>query len=95
MRWTLQHALRSTSGRATRATAVFSRMRLPWLDCLLWIIVEDEYVRDPAIRMPKSSIFLYPMTMISKRIERGEKVNVFDLFNSVAAQAEELQRQGK
>jgi hypothetical protein len=33
--------------------------------------------------------------MILKRIEHGEKVDVFDLFNGVAAQVEELQRQGK
>jgi hypothetical protein len=60
-----------------------------------WIMVEDEHGRDPAIRMPKATIILYPMTMISKRIERGEKVDVFELFNGVAAQIEDLQRQGK
>jgi hypothetical protein len=32
--------------------------------------------------------------MISKRIERGENVDVFDLFNGVAANVEEMQRQG-
>jgi len=32
--------------------------------------------------------------MISKPIERGEKVDVFDLFNGVAAKVEEMQRQG-
>ena len=62
---------------------------------LEWIMVEDEYGRDPAVRMPKTTIILYPMTMISKRIERGEAVDVFELFNGVAAQVEELQRQGK
>ncbi|HUG66484.1 MAG TPA: DUF3806 domain-containing protein [Pirellulaceae bacterium] len=60
-----------------------------------WIMVEDEYGRDPAIQMPKTTIILYPMTMISKRIERGENVDVFELFNSVAVQVEELDRQGK
>lgn len=60
-----------------------------------WIMVEDEYGRDPAIRMPKTTIILYPMTMISKRIERGDEVDVFELFNWLAAQVEELQRQSK
>jgi Domain of unknown function (DUF3806) len=60
-----------------------------------WIMVEVQYGRDPAVRMPKSTIVLYPMTMISKRIERGEKVDVFELFNGVVAQVEELVRQGK
>ncbi len=60
-----------------------------------WIMVEDEYGRDPAIRMPKTTIIVFPMTMILKRVERGDKVDVFELFNGVAAQVEELQCQGK
>jgi hypothetical protein len=60
-----------------------------------WIMVEDEHGRDPAVRLPGTSIILYPLTMISKRIERGEQVDVFELFNGVAAQVDELKRQGK
>jgi len=60
-----------------------------------WIMVEDEYGRDAAVRMPGTTIILYPLTMISKRVERGEDVDVFDLFNGVAAQVDELQRQGR
>jgi hypothetical protein len=60
-----------------------------------WIMVEDEYGRNPAVRLPTTTIILYPMTMISKRIERGDKVDVFELYNGVAAQVEDLQRQGK
>ena len=59
-----------------------------------WVMVEDERGRDPAVRLPKTSIIMFPLTMISKRIERGEKVDVFDLFNGVAAKVEEMQRQG-
>jgi hypothetical protein len=43
-----------------------------------WIMVEDEYGRAPAVRLPNTTIILYPMTMISKRIERSEKVDVFE-----------------
>jgi hypothetical protein len=57
-----------------------------------WIMVEDEYGRDPAVRMPGTTIILHPLTMISKRIERGEPVDVFDLFNGIAAQVEEITR---
>ncbi len=60
-----------------------------------WIMVEDEHGRDPAVRMPKTTVILYPLTMISKRVERGEQVDVFDLFNGVAAQVDDLQRQKK
>jgi hypothetical protein len=59
-----------------------------------WVMVEDEHGRDPAVRLPKTSIILFPLTMISKRIERGEKVDVFDLFNGVATKVPEMQRQG-
>ena len=55
-------------------------------------MVEDEYGRDPAVRRPNTTIILYPMTMISKRIERGEKVDVFELYNGTAAQVEALKR---
>lgn len=58
-----------------------------------WIIVEDQYGRDPAVRLPGTTVILYPLTMISKRVEKGEEVDVFTLFNAVAAQVEELQKQ--
>jgi hypothetical protein len=55
-----------------------------------WSIVQDELGRDPCIRVPRSTIVLYPLTIISKRIEHGEPVDVFALFDEVAADAERL-----
>jgi len=55
-----------------------------------WLIVEDEHGRDPAIRYAETSVILFPLTMISKRIEAGETVDVFDLYNGMAARAGEL-----
>lgn len=49
-----------------------------------WVIVEDDYDRSPAVQLPGTSIIFYPVTMISKRIENGEDLDVFDLFNWVA-----------
>jgi hypothetical protein len=60
-----------------------------------WIMVEDEYGRDPAVRLPNTTIILFPMTMISKRIERGEKVDVFELYNGSAAHVESLKGKAK
>lgn len=57
-----------------------------------WVMAEDEYGRDPAIRAPGTSIIVYPLTMISKRVEGGEQVDVFALFNGIAAQIDELRR---
>ena len=49
---------------------------------LTWVAVEDEYGRDPALQLAGSSVLIFPMTSISKRIERGEIVDVYDLFNA-------------
>jgi len=48
---------------------------------LIWVTVEDEYGRDPALMVPKTTILVFPLTAISKRIERGESVDVFSLFD--------------
>ncbi len=50
---------------------------------LEWVMVEDEYGRDPAIRKPGTTVIAFPLTMISKRVERGESVVVRDLFDGV------------
>ncbi len=60
-----------------------------------WVLVEDAYGRDPALSAPGTSILVYPLTMISKRVENGEAVDVFDLFNAVASDIERLRRQGR
>ena len=49
-----------------------------------WIMVDDDSGRDPAVRIPGTTVVLFPLTMISKRVERGEAVNVLELFNGVA-----------
>ena len=53
-------------------------------------MVEDEYGRDPCLVVDGTSIMLFPLTMISKRIERGEEVDVFDIFNALADDVEKL-----
>ena len=53
----------------------------------LWRMVEDEHGRDPCLKVNGSSVILFPMTMISKRIERGETVDVFALFDQAIAHA--------
>jgi len=58
-----------------------------------WVMVEDENGRDPAVRLPDTKIILFPLTMISKRVESGEKVDVFELFNWAADQVDKLHKQ--
>jgi hypothetical protein len=47
-----------------------------------WVIVEDEHGRDPAVAIAGTSILLYPLTSISKRVERGEDVDVHSLYQA-------------
>jgi hypothetical protein len=49
---------------------------------LQWVAVEDEYGRDPALSLVGTSLLVFPMTSISKRIERGGEIDMRRLFES-------------
>ena len=57
---------------------------------LEWCAVEDEYGRDPALRLVGTSIVVFPLTTISKRIELGEVVNVRSLFDDACSTIDRL-----
>jgi NAD-dependent SIR2 family protein deacetylase len=57
---------------------------------LKWVAVEDEYGRDPALIVEGTSIITFPLTSISKRIENGEEVDVFNLFENACSKINEL-----
>jgi|SRR6185437_7611201 hypothetical protein len=59
-----------------------------------WCMVEDNLGRDPAIRYKRTSLLAYPRTMISKRIEDGECVNVAELFDGLCRRMAELVERG-
>lgn len=60
---------------------------------LAWMIVEDEYGRDPTLKDKYSALNINPITMISKRIERGEKVSVIDLFDGISSRVRDIRRE--
>jgi hypothetical protein len=53
-------------------------------------MVEDEYGRDPALRYKDTTLLVFPQTMISKRIEDGEGVDVRELFDGLRERVEEI-----
>ena len=61
---------------------------------LAWVAVEDEYGRDPALRDGNTSIILFPMTSISKRVERGETVDVVSLLDGAHDTVTRLRERG-
>ena len=52
---------------------------------LRWVMVEDEYGRDPALRFQNTSNLVFPLTMISKRIEDGKEVDLQAIYEGVSA----------
>ena len=50
---------------------------------LVWVAVEDKRGRDPALHDRGTTIVMFPLTAISKRVERGEIVDVRELFENV------------
>jgi len=55
-----------------------------------WVVLEDEYGRDPALRLPGTSVIVFPLTMISKRVERGEAVDIYPLVDGIILKVEEI-----
>lgn len=47
---------------------------------LSWVVVDDEFGRDPALRWLDTTTLSFPLTAISKRVEEGVKVDVYSLF---------------
>jgi hypothetical protein len=61
---------------------------------LNWQIVKEESVEDPCLVLDGTSIVLFPLTAISKRIENNEEVDVFDLFDGFIDTVAEMKRKG-
>jgi NAD-dependent SIR2 family protein deacetylase len=57
---------------------------------LAWVAVEDDQGRDPALVVEGTSILVFPLTSISKRMERGEQVDVHGLFESACRTIERI-----
>ena len=58
---------------------------------LEWIEVKDEFGNDPALQLANTSIIIYPLTMISKRIEQGEGVDIYKLYTWLKDKITEIQ----
>jgi len=53
-----------------------------------WIIYEDEEGRSRALQLGPTQNFLFPITMISRRVEVGIKLNVADVYAKAVAEME-------
>ena len=56
-------------------------------------MVTDEYGTDPTLRFKDSTIQINVLTMISKRVEKGEPVNVMDLLQQTRTSVDRMVRE--
>ena len=61
---------------------------------LRWVMVTDEYGTDPTLRFKGTTVQINALTMISKRIERDEKVNLSELLQITREQLTLLPESG-
>ena len=69
---------------------VFGRLFLRNNDDFDWWMVEDEWGRDPAIRYKQTSLILFPLTMISKRLEEGKSVNMKSMYQGLLRKVQQI-----
>jgi hypothetical protein len=62
---------------------------------LRWVMVTDEYGTDPTLRFKSSTVQINALTMISKRIERDESVNLGQLLQTTRDQLRRWSENGK
>lgn len=58
-----------------------------------WWVVKDEYGKDACIRYKETNLLIFPQTMISKRVEDSEKIDVFELFYSLKDDLERIKNE--
>jgi hypothetical protein len=60
---------------------------------LRWVMVTDEFGTDPTLRFKDTSIQVNALTMISKRVERGERVNLAKLVRINREQVSRMEKE--
>lgn len=61
---------------------------------LRWVMITDEYGSDPTLRFKNTSININALTMISKRVERDEPVDVFELLRRTGEALSDADQRG-
>ena len=55
-----------------------------------WWVVEDEYGKDACVRYKQTSLLIFPQTMISKRVEDGEEIDVSEFYIDLKEDLEQI-----
>lgn len=60
---------------------------------LRWIIYIDKYGRSRALNIPNQRDVIFPITMISRRVEVGAKVDINELYQKAEVSLETIKKQ--
>ncbi|MGI1679210.1 MAG: DUF3806 domain-containing protein [Cellvibrionaceae bacterium] len=69
---------------------VFGKMFIENTPDYDWWIVEDEYGKDACLRYKETILIIFPQTMISKRVEDGEELDVKEFYNMLKEDLEQI-----
>ncbi len=58
-----------------------------------WWVVNDEHGKDVCIRYKETSLLIFPLTIISKRIEDGELFDVVELYRLLTVDLERIKNE--
>ena len=59
-----------------------------------WWTIEDGFGRDPCLRYRDTHLTLFPRTLLSKRVEDGEPIDVPRLFELLAEEVARILKDG-
>jgi hypothetical protein len=57
-----------------------------------WVTCNDEFGVEPALRYGDTTVMVFPRTMICKRVERGEAVDLLELMDALSEAIEDARR---
>jgi len=52
--------------------------------------LRTNYGIDPALQLPDTTLILFPLTMISKRIKTGQDVDIYELYDGSKEKVNEI-----
>ena len=55
-----------------------------------WVMITDDHGCDPTVRWRRSSVCVHALTMISKRVEHGEAIDIAELVAVATERARDL-----
>jgi hypothetical protein len=58
-----------------------------------WWMLEDEYGRDPVVRLKETGLMVSPNTMLLRRVEDGEEFEVVGLYEDMLEDLEAIRRE--